>query len=188
MKTCWTANKVATPELMVPTVIIFRGIESHARATAVTLTLTASTPHMEPLSLSSNYISRHPLTSGFSIVMKPFLRLHCTCRLSTSPLRSHWLPSPTRARPNPAFASRIRIASVADLNRKMSSIRRIKVKNPVVELDGDEMTRIIWQDIKDKVCLSVFGDRSSQTLSFFVLVQRSPSLRHSSYIREYANG
>ena len=32
----------------------------------------------------------------------------------------------------------------------MSSIPKIKVKNPVVELDGDEMTRIIWQDIKDK--------------------------------------
>jgi isocitrate dehydrogenase len=27
---------------------------------------------------------------------------------------------------------------------------KIKVKNPVVELDGDEMTRIIWQLIKDK--------------------------------------
>ena len=32
----------------------------------------------------------------------------------------------------------------------MSGIQKIKVKNPVVELDGDEMTRIIWQDIKDK--------------------------------------
>lgn len=31
-----------------------------------------------------------------------------------------------------------------------SSIHKIKVKNPVVELDGDEMTRIIWKDIKDK--------------------------------------
>ena len=28
---------------------------------------------------------------------------------------------------------------------------RIKVENPVVELDGDEMTRIIWQFIKDKL-------------------------------------
>jgi isocitrate dehydrogenase len=27
---------------------------------------------------------------------------------------------------------------------------KIKVKNPIVELDGDEMTRIIWQDIKDR--------------------------------------
>ncbi len=28
---------------------------------------------------------------------------------------------------------------------------KIKVKNPVVELDGDEMTRIIWKLIKDKL-------------------------------------
>jgi isocitrate dehydrogenase len=28
---------------------------------------------------------------------------------------------------------------------------KIQVKNPVVELDGDEMTRIIWQKIKDKL-------------------------------------
>ncbi len=30
---------------------------------------------------------------------------------------------------------------------------RIKVQNPVVEIDGDEMTRIIWQFIKDKLIL-----------------------------------
>ncbi|CAK7267541.1 NADP-dependent isocitrate dehydrogenase [Sporothrix epigloea] len=34
-----------------------------------------------------------------------------------------------------------------------SSVKKIKVVNPVVELDGDEMTRIIWQDIKDKLIL-----------------------------------
>ena len=28
---------------------------------------------------------------------------------------------------------------------------KIKVTTPVVELDGDEMTRIIWQKIKDKL-------------------------------------
>ena len=28
---------------------------------------------------------------------------------------------------------------------------KIKVTNPVVELDGDEMTRIIWQLIRDKL-------------------------------------
>ena len=28
---------------------------------------------------------------------------------------------------------------------------RIKVKTPVVEIDGDEMTRIIWEKIKDKL-------------------------------------
>ena len=30
---------------------------------------------------------------------------------------------------------------------------KIKVKNPVVELDGDEMTRIIWDLIKNKLIL-----------------------------------
>src|SRR6202166_1535716 len=30
---------------------------------------------------------------------------------------------------------------------------KIKVKRPVVELDGDEMTRIIWQVIKEKLIL-----------------------------------
>ena len=30
---------------------------------------------------------------------------------------------------------------------------KIKVENPVVELDGDEMTRIIWAFIKDKLVL-----------------------------------
>jgi isocitrate dehydrogenase len=30
---------------------------------------------------------------------------------------------------------------------------KIKVKTPIVELDGDEMTRIIWQFIKDKLIL-----------------------------------
>ena len=30
---------------------------------------------------------------------------------------------------------------------------KIKVNNPVVELDGDEMTRIIWDFIKQKLIL-----------------------------------
>lgn len=43
------------------------------------------------------------------------------------------------------------LASASSLqSQKMSTSRKIKVKNPVVELDGDEMTRIIWQDIKEK--------------------------------------
>lgn len=32
-----------------------------------------------------------------------------------------------------------------------AGIERIKVKNPVVELDGDEMTRIIWKKIREEV-------------------------------------
>src|SRR6188474_1472975 len=30
---------------------------------------------------------------------------------------------------------------------------KIKVKNPVVEMDGDEMTRIIWQKIRETLIL-----------------------------------
>jgi isocitrate dehydrogenase len=35
----------------------------------------------------------------------------------------------------------------------MQRMSKIKVANPVVELDGDEMTRIIWQFIKDQLIL-----------------------------------
>lgn len=35
----------------------------------------------------------------------------------------------------------------------MTETQKIKVKNPIVEMDGDEMTRIIWQFIKDKLIL-----------------------------------
>ena len=30
---------------------------------------------------------------------------------------------------------------------------KIHVKNPIVELDGDEMTRVIWEFIKKKLIL-----------------------------------
>ncbi|KAG6500530.1 hypothetical protein ZIOFF_040378 [Zingiber officinale] len=33
----------------------------------------------------------------------------------------------------------------------MSSAERIKVHNPIVEMDGDEMTRVIWRMIKEKL-------------------------------------
>jgi isocitrate dehydrogenase len=34
---------------------------------------------------------------------------------------------------------------------KATSFTKIKVTNAVVDMDGDEMTRIIWKDIKDKL-------------------------------------
>jgi isocitrate dehydrogenase len=37
------------------------------------------------------------------------------------------------------------------LKRSLPKMAKIKVKNPVVEMDGDEMTRIIWKLIKDKL-------------------------------------
>ena len=32
---------------------------------------------------------------------------------------------------------------------------KIKVDNPVVDMDGDEMTKIIWQWIKDRVSIQI---------------------------------
>merc|ERR1712023_382862 len=40
--------------------------------------------------------------------------------------------------------------SINKINNKVS---KINVKNPIVELDGDEMTRIIWEFIKKKLIL-----------------------------------
>ena len=33
------------------------------------------------------------------------------------------------------------------------NMKKINVEKPIVELDGDEMTRLIWQFIKDKLIL-----------------------------------
>ncbi|XP_064842719.1 isocitrate dehydrogenase [NADP], mitochondrial-like isoform X2 [Oncorhynchus masou masou] len=40
------------------------------------------------------------------------------------------------------------------LRHRNYTVKRIKVNQPVVEMDGDEMTRIIWEFIKEKLVLS----------------------------------
>ena len=39
------------------------------------------------------------------------------------------------------------------LSNTVAAASRIKVANPVVEMDGDEMTRIIWEWIREKMIL-----------------------------------
>src|SRR2546430_12158173 len=61
----------------------------------------------------------------------------------------------------------------AEMKRLQSSSasgsrQKIKVKNPVVELDGDEMTRIIWQDIKDRDRKSTRLNSSHSQISYAV--------------------
>jgi isocitrate dehydrogenase len=46
---------------------------------------------------------------------------------------------------------------------------KIKVTNPIVEIDGDEMTRIIWQRIKDRL---IFPYLDLETLYFDLSVER----------------
>ena len=58
--------------------------------------------------------------------------------------RTTFTPSPALFLSTPAYI-------VRNTRRTMATApTKIRVKNPVVELDGDEMTRVIWQDIKDK--------------------------------------
>ena len=65
-------------------------------------------------------------------------------RKATIPRPTSLLAGSRWARTQPSIASRP--LSVAN----MATSSKIQVKNPVVELDGDEMTRIIWSDIKEK--------------------------------------
>lgn len=45
------------------------------------------------------------------------------------------------------------LARINRMEGMEETMEKIRVKNPVVELDGDEMTRIIWRFIKDKLIL-----------------------------------
>ncbi|XP_003739525.1 isocitrate dehydrogenase [NADP], mitochondrial [Galendromus occidentalis] len=47
------------------------------------------------------------------------------------------------------FRSLVQISRLG--TRRASTTRRINVTKPVVELDGDEMTRIIWEFVKDRL-------------------------------------
>ena len=50
------------------------------------------------------------------------------------------------------FASKSRMASRAFPQRSFATtFKKVQVANPVVDMDGDEMTRIIWQWIKERV-------------------------------------
>lgn len=70
----------------------------------------------------------------------------------TSTLRSASLLYSRFAALQPSSAAALPVSlRAAALVRTMASFHKIKVKNPVVELDGDEMTRIIWDDIKTKL-------------------------------------
>lgn len=48
--------------------------------------------------------------------------------------------------------SLVKVSALA-CQRDYSTGKRIKVANPVVDLDGDEMTRIIWANIKEKLIM-----------------------------------
>lgn len=69
-------------------------------------------------------------------------------------IRSSVLPTASRVA-RTQFNAYAATATATSNARLLSSsalaLDKLKVKNPIVELDGDEMTRIIWQIIKDKL-------------------------------------
>ncbi|NXO04857.1 IDHP dehydrogenase, partial [Rhinopomastus cyanomelas] len=58
-----------------------------------------------------------------------------------------------RAAPELLRLSRSPLPAACAGQRRHYANKRIKVANPVVEMDGDEMTRIIWAFIKEKLIL-----------------------------------
>src|SRR5439155_1068177 len=66
---------------------------------------------------------------------------------SASSAQASRRPASARGRVGPES---LVFAAAQDRRTRMA---KINVKNPVVELDGDEMTRIIWQFIKDQLIL-----------------------------------
>ena len=93
-----------------------------------------------------------PKTSRTQI--PPQFRTFGVNRSSTPPHRvaSHGprLAWPRRA----AYLRRLAIVRPAGLfgrNQGMESMRKIKVAQPIVELDGDEMARVMWSFIKNKL-------------------------------------
>nr|CAB3487579.1 unnamed protein product [Digitaria exilis] len=75
--------------------------------------------------------------------------------LPLNPARGGGLPSllPARRLPAPGSGRVFRGASLRcyAAAAAVAEQGRIKVQNPIVEMDGDEMTRVIWSMIKDKL-------------------------------------
>ena len=46
-------------------------------------------------------------------------------------------------------------------SRNFATFRKVKVQGTVVDIDGDEMTKIIWKWIKDKVSCLVNSNLNS---------------------------
>src|SRR3954465_9550029 len=58
-----------------------------------------------------------------------------------------------RAGPYPGRRGGRKLSAIPPRPRSGVPMPKIQVKNPVVEMDGDEMTRIIWQRIREKLIL-----------------------------------
>ena len=51
------------------------------------------------------------------------------------------------------------------VKKERNGMKKINVKTPIVEIDGDEMTRVMWQMVKDQLLLP-YLDMIQCTLTF----------------------
>ena len=62
------------------------------------------------------------------------------------------------------------LSNLIQLLRYKNIMAKIKVKNPIIELDGDEMTRIIWNFIKKKLILPYID----LDIKYFIYYENTP--------------
>ena len=48
------------------------------------------------------------------------------------------------------------VCAVSKKIRRRQTMEKIKMTTPLVEMDGDEMTRILWKMIKDELLIPVY--------------------------------
>ena len=58
-------------------------------------------------------------------------------------------------------------------NKTGEKMKKIIMKTPIVEMDGDEMTRILWREIKDKLILP-FVDHFPKDLKLYRIMTTKP--------------
>ncbi|KAL8471299.1 hypothetical protein ACS0TY_028813 [Phlomoides rotata] len=85
--------------------------------------------------------------------LRPTVMTIAAATLTSSPFLS--LRSPRLLMPHNSavvrLSSRLPNASVRCFAASAAAVDKIRVQNPIVEMDGDEMTRVIWTMIKDKL-------------------------------------
>ena len=89
-------------------------------------------------------------------------RRRATLRTAAGPWSDRAIASAAASPPSARSSGASRMRSPASrLERQQGPpMAKIKVKNPVVELDGDEMTRIIWSFIKQQLILPYLDVRA----------------------------
>ncbi|KAJ3277650.1 hypothetical protein HDU76_010267, partial [Blyttiomyces sp. JEL0837] len=141
------------------------GSEDKAQSPATTTTTTAAAVPAENAKDSNEIVPSFALldVQGNTVVVYVYKLINGEVKVEKMDYTKRTLHTSTSSSGSSLLSSSIRSTSPVTLNNLsaiMQSTRRtyaqgpkINVVNPVVELDGDEMTRILWVWIKEKLIL-----------------------------------